>query len=108
MYISTFGLICAIAFGIWYSIRKDKEINRLSYEAESLRMQLETATENLERYHRMEDRAREGLHYVRKELLAASDKDRTAEDVFALYCKADKAFYFFQDEKLTVKDAPWR
>ncbi|MCT9846764.1 hypothetical protein N7563_22115 [Leclercia adecarboxylata ATCC 23216 = NBRC 102595] len=107
MYISTFGLVVAVAIFLWVSHRKDKEINALRHEAESLRMQLETKQEALEKYYRMEDRAREGLHHVRQELLAASDKDRTAAEIFDLYSEADKAFDFFQDDGLTGKDTPW-
>ncbi|EGN2541071.1 hypothetical protein IIF27_004805 [Salmonella enterica] len=107
MYISTFGLICAIVFGIWYSIRKDKENNALRHEAESLRMQLETKQEALEKYYRLEDRARESIHYVTDLILKASSEDKTAAELFKLYIEADKATDYFNDDSLGRKDAPW-
>ncbi|WP_370621704.1 hypothetical protein NMD10_27690 (plasmid) [Citrobacter portucalensis] len=107
MYISTFGLVVAVAIFLWVSHRKDKDINALRHEAESLRMQLETATENLERYYRLEDRARESIHYVTDLMLKASTEDKTSAELFKLYCEASKATDYFNDDGLGRKDAPW-
>ncbi|ECB1886193.1 hypothetical protein IAJ44_004249 [Salmonella enterica] len=107
MYLSTFAIVCIVFFFFWYDNRKNKEINRLTFEVESLTNQLETANENIESYHRMQDRAREGFYHLQDALLKATEQGADSEEMFDLYRLASKATDFFQDDRADPKNTPW-
>ncbi|EAM1616366.1 hypothetical protein EU642_22285 [Salmonella enterica] len=107
MYISVFGLICAGVFILWSLNRKDKDINALRYEVESLTYRLESAKENLQTYYAKEDRARESLYYIQSQLLEATSEDLSTDEVFDLYRKAQQAVNFFENDSADAKNTPW-